>query len=122
MSKWKNIVISRDMIKAETPRSVLFYMPYNSEYKGYCFWHPAKVIRGDCNFVSLGYTDEFVFRLKKYGQGRYNKGETIEELEITAEDFERAFDGNPELEPLLYEPEPLEPENATAHPDLIDEV
>ena len=39
---------------------------------GYSFWHPAKLVSSGRNSfsVSIGYTDDFTFRLKKYGKGR----------------------------------------------------
>lgn len=60
---------------------------------GYKFWHPSKLVKKGRNSyaVSLGYTDDFIFRLKKYGNGRYNKYDVIDEKEITGKEFEEAF-------------------------------
>lgn len=91
---WKNINVNNQNIEVETSKSVLIKMPNNSDYKGYKFWHPAKLVRSgrNSNAVSLGYTDEFTFKLKKYGNGKYNRNEVIDEVEIDAEEFEIAFD------------------------------
>jgi hypothetical protein len=90
---WKNININKQNIEAKTERSVLINMPHKSDYDGYSFWHPAKLVRKGrhSNAVSIGYTDEFKFKLKKYGKGRYNQSEVIREKEINAEEFEKAF-------------------------------
>lgn len=90
---WKNININKNMIRHETGTAVLIAMPHNSEWDGYVFWHPAKLVRSGrhSNAVSIGYTDSFTFRLKKYGKGKYNQSEVIDEENIGAEEFEEAF-------------------------------
>lgn len=90
---WKNININRQNIKTETSKSVLIQMPHNSNYDGYSFWYPAKLVRNgkNSNAISVAYNDEFVFRLKKYGNGKYNKFDVIDEEEIDVEEFEEAF-------------------------------
>lgn len=89
MSDWKNININMQNIETNTSRSVLIKMPNNSEYKGFKFWHPAKLVRHGrhSNAVSIGYTDEFTFRLFKTNK-HY---EIVEEEEIDVEEFEEAF-------------------------------
>lgn len=90
---WKNININKQNIKTETANAVLFKMPHKSGYDGFVFWHPSKLVREGrhSNAVSIGYTDDFKFRLKKYGNGRFNSNEVIDEKEITAAEFEEAF-------------------------------
>lgn len=91
--KWKNININANQIKADTGKAVLIALPHNSEYDGYAFWHTSKLIRKGKNTaaVSLSYTDEFTFTLKKYGKGKYNSREVIDEKVIDIEEFENAF-------------------------------
>lgn len=93
MANWKNININTNQIKAETGKAVLIAMPHNSDYDGYVFWHTSKLIRNGRHSasVSLGYTDDFTFTLKKYGKGRYNSREVIDEKVIDVEEFENAF-------------------------------
>lgn len=90
---WKNININKQNIKTETASAVLFKMPHNSRYDGFVFWHSSKLVREGrhSNAVSIGYTDDFKFKLKKYGNGKYNSHEVIDEKEITAAEFEEAF-------------------------------
>ena len=90
---WKNININKQNIKAETNKSVLISMPHKSKYNGFDFWHSAKLIRAGrhSNAISVGYTDDFKFKLYKYGKGRYNSRDVIEEIEINVDEFEKAF-------------------------------
>ena len=87
---WKNQVINLQNIKAKTEKAVLIQMPHKSKYDGFCFWHPTKLLRNGSHSYekSISYTDEFVFKLKKYGQGKYNQNKVIKEIEISAQQFE----------------------------------
>lgn len=91
--EWKNLNINKQNIDVETSRSVLIKMPHNSDFDGYKFWHPSKLVRKgrNSNSVSISYNDEFTFNLKKYENGKYNKREVIDEIEIDTEEFENAF-------------------------------
>lgn len=90
---WKNININKQNIEAETGKAILIKMPNNSNYKGFMFWHPTKLVRDgrNKNAVSIGYNDEFTFDLKKLGNGKYNKMDVIDEIKISVEEFEEAF-------------------------------
>lgn len=91
---WKTIEINKQNIETDTGKSVLIKMPNKSKYAGYKFWHPAKlVIYGSNSYArSVSYTDDFTFKLKKYGNGKHNKFDVINEIEISVEEFEEAFD------------------------------
>ena len=93
MKEWKNLFINVQNIETETEKAVLIKMPNNSEYAGYCFWHPQKLIRaGKHSYsIALSYNDDFVFKLKKYGQGKYNKSKVIDAIELTAQQLEEAL-------------------------------
>lgn len=90
---WKNIEINVQNIEINTGKATLIKMPNNSEYAGYKFWHPSKLVRYGSNSYarSIGYTDNFTFKLFKNGKGKYNKFDVIDEVEIDAEEFEEAF-------------------------------
>lgn len=90
---WKNINFNIQNIEHETGKATLIKMPNNSEYKGYSFWHPSKLIRnGKHSYsASLGYTDTFEFKLVKYGKGKHNSSEILEEIKIDVATFEEAF-------------------------------
>jgi hypothetical protein len=68
-------------------------MPNNSQYKNYSFWHPNKLTKEGphTNAITLKYFDGFVFKLKKYGRGKYNKYDILKEDEISVEEFEEIF-------------------------------
>lgn len=118
---WKNIEINLQNIETETEKAVLIKMPNNSNYAGYKFWHPSKLVRYGSNSYarSIGYTDQFTFKLKKYGNGKWNKTQVIDEKEISVEEFEEAFDcmksctrpkDNEESYLIVEEPEKVEKE------------
>ena len=93
MSCWKNIEISKNNVQADSGRAILIAFPHSSEFDGFCFWHPSKLVRTgrNSNSLSVGYTDDFQFRILKYGKGKYNSKEIISEMEIGVLDFEEAF-------------------------------
>ena len=90
---WKNAQINIQNIETDTGKATLIKMPNKGNYAGYKFWHPSKLVREGNNSysASIGYTDDFTFKLKKYGNGRYNKYDVISETEIGAEEFEEEF-------------------------------
>ena len=90
---WKNVNINTNLIKTETSKSVLINCPHSSKYDGFCFWHSAKLVRNGRHSaaVSIGYTDDFTFKLKKYGKGKYNSRDVISEVEISVSEFEEMF-------------------------------
>lgn len=88
---WKNIIINESQIEATTERSYLIKVPGGDGWK---FWHPAKCVHERGDQYSLGYTDDFVFRLFRNGQGHYNFKEKIAEKEVGADEIEQLFAGN----------------------------
>lgn len=92
--EWKNININKQQVETSTAKAVLIKMPNNSNYKGYMFWHPVKLVRDSKhrNALSIGYNDNFIFNLIKSGKGKYNKNSIISEQKIGVEDFEDAFE------------------------------
>lgn len=120
---WREIKINRQNIKAESGKAVLVACPRHSPLNGFRFWHPLSLVRvGDrLSSIRIRYTDDFVFRLKKYGQGKYNRGELIEERHVGYMDVEEAFGQNGEMT-TIHIPDELEPEGADADKELIDEA
>ena len=91
--KWKNIQINVQNVETETGKATLIKMPNKSNYAGYKFWHPSKLIRNGRNSyaLSVSYNDTFKFKLFKNGKGKYNSFDKIDEIEISVEEFEEAF-------------------------------
>jgi hypothetical protein len=79
---WKNVQINIQNIEAQTDRAVLFKCPHKSKYDSFSFWHPAKLVReGKHSYaVSVSYTDDFEFTLRRYGR----TGNIINEKNIGA--------------------------------------
>lgn len=91
---WKNISINLNQIQVETEKSILINCPHNSSYDGYSFWYPSKLVRSGRHSysISIGYNDDFKFKLIKYGKGKWNSRDIIDKIEISVEEFEEMFD------------------------------
>jgi hypothetical protein len=93
-SKWHKIFFNSNNIKAETNSGIMILMPNKSQYIGYVFWISKKLVRyqgGRGYFYTFSFRDDFVFKLKKYGQGIYNKLDVIREFSIGADEMLDAF-------------------------------
>lgn len=87
---WKNLEFNSNNVQVETPASILIKIP-GTKLK---FWHPAKLVKykGKSGYlINIGYTDEFKFKLFRTGEGKYNFRDKIEEIELTASEFENRF-------------------------------
>lgn len=124
---WKNININIQNIEASTERSVLVKMPNKSKYVGFKFWHPAKLIRNGRHSyaVSLGYTDEFKFKLFKTGA----RNKVVKSVEIDSKEFEQVFDvmneninEKQQKEIEVHIPKKIEaPKKVTINEELLDD-
>lgn len=114
---WKTSEFNRQNIKKETDRAVLINCPHSSDYDGYSFWFPASLVReGSHSYaVTISYTDEFVFKLKKYGKGKYNRYDVIDEVELTSDDIADVFSG------VICEKKQVSPYE-THKPELLNAV
>lgn len=123
---WRKININKQNIKVDTGMAVLIACPHKSDFDGYTFWYPSRLVReGDhSNTISISYTEEFIFRLKKYGKGKYNSREVLDEVQLAYDEIEEVFkcmdDTDDFGEPEIYTPAPLEPEHAEVDESLID--
>ena len=123
---WKRIKLYPNQIRTTTQTAALIKMPPRSGFAGWVFWHPIKCIHEhDGQMTEMVYTEDFVFRLKRYGNQPYNKFTVQEQREITALDLEDAFRLNGDVyfdyEPELYKPPRIDPEGTVADEELIDD-
>lgn len=93
MTDWKKVTSNSNLIQANTEKAVLIKLP-KSKLK---FWHPAKCVKvhGKKGYLlSISYTDSFKFKCFRNGEGKYNFKDKIEEVELTAKEFEAYFDAS----------------------------
>lgn len=81
---WHKITISANSIEASTDKAVLIKMKHKSNYDGFVFWHPKKLVREEGKAYTFSFNDDFKFKLKKYGQGKWNNRDVVREDEIGA--------------------------------------
>lgn len=94
MGKWEKVYIESLNVKSETTKATLINMPSKSEYRGYAFWHPSKLINyvGTNGYLcEIVFTEEFKFVLKKYGNGKFNFNRVLDEKTIDVEEFKEAL-------------------------------
>ncbi|MGN0805337.1 MAG: hypothetical protein ACI4MS_08140 [Candidatus Coproplasma sp.] len=90
------------------------------------FWHSAKLVREGRHggAVSISYTEDFVFNLKKYGKNR----DVLDEIQLGYDELEYVFGVMDEninaptfkSEYETHKPEPKEAETIKADASLID--
>lgn len=81
---WHKITISENNIEASTNKAVLIKMKHNSNFDGFVFWHPKKLVREEGKMLTFSFNDEFKFNLKKYGQGKWNCRDVVREENVGA--------------------------------------
>lgn len=105
---WKTIQFNKQNIEYETNKAMLIKLPQNSNYKGYKFWHPSKLVRemkkGKGYFLTLSYTDDFNFKIFKTDKrGKKITEETVDGEEIALQ-FGMLIDANEESYLEVTEP------------------
>ena len=89
---WHKVYFNSQNIEHETAKATLIKMPNKSEYAGYKFWHPAKLVReegGKGYHMSFSFAEDFEFTLRKYGQNHQVTDEKIIGLDEMLESFEQ---------------------------------
>lgn len=91
--EWNKIYIHNNQLETKTQKVALIKMPGKSQYAGYKFWHPLKLVRTEkvTGGLSFSFNNEFVFRIFKNGQGRYNWKDVIDEKNLTPEEIKNVF-------------------------------
>lgn len=90
---WKKLNVNSNMVQADAPNALLIGMPNKSEYAGYSFWISKKLVRSGKHPAALeiSYKDDFIFHLLKYGNGRFNSREIIDDIPLAADEMEEAL-------------------------------
>ena len=89
---WHKVYFNSQNIEHDTAKAVLIKMPNKSEYAGYKFWHPTKLVReegGKGYHMSFSFTEEFQYMIRKYGQNRQVTAEKIIGWDEMLEAFEQ---------------------------------
>lgn len=89
---WHKVYFNSQNIEHDTAKAVLIKMPNKSEYAGYKFWHPTKLVReegGKGYHMSFSFTEEFQFTIRKHGQNRQVTAEKIIGWDEMLEAFEQ---------------------------------
>lgn len=123
MATWKSAIMKEENIIYRTERSVLIKMPDGSSYKGFKFWHPKKLVEYMCGDCYIRFSDEFVFKLFKNGNGRFNRREIVDQKEVSWRIIEEVMEHDYYriLDPYeTHVPEHLEPEKAEVLEELLD--
>lgn len=98
---WKVIRFNALNIKVQNIKSCMIQMPNSSKYKGWAFWHPRKLVRevgGKGYWLSLSYTDEWIFTLTKNGNKKTISVAALEEAFESSDNSIRAYDNTSYLE------------------------
>lgn len=118
---WKTIQFNKQNIEHETGAAVLIKLPNRSEYKNYKFWHPAKLVRemrkGNGYFLTLSYTDEFVFKVFKTDK----RGNKLDEIEFSGDSLAEYFNQLTEADDSSYL-EITEPVKVNKKVEIIKEL
>lgn len=111
---WHKVYFNSQNIEHDTAKAVLIKMPNKSEYAGYKFWHPTKLVReegGRGYHMSFSFTEEFQFTIRKHGQNRQVTAEKIIGWDEMLEAFEQVNEqicGHEETYLEVAEPEKVD--------------
>lgn len=89
---WESIIVTRDQVGDIVGNSVVIHMPRSSDYDGWYFFHPAKLVRQRNWYYTISFTKEFKFNLRKNGKGKWNKFDVIAERTIDHEQLKKQFE------------------------------
>ena len=101
---WYKINFNALNIEYETEKATLIKIPRNSNYAGYCFWHPKKLVReneiGKGYFLTFSFDETFKFKLQKFSNSKFKK-ELLDEVILDYEEIQNEFEvGNETIEEI----------------------
>lgn len=90
--QWKSLNINKNQIEHETAKAVLVRCPNNSEYKGYTFWWPKKLIHEGANSAALRLSYNPMMSEFKVFKTTPKTFQRVAEDVLGAEDIEQIFE------------------------------
>lgn len=125
MAQWFKFPVNIQNIKHETEKAVLIAMPHNSDYDGFEFWYPKKLVRNGSNsyevFVSI--SDTFRVTLKRVSEKTFK---VLDERIVGYEELLDAFGKAPSVpvvdlreKVVTHVPEKLNPVKVEANASLV---
>ena len=101
---WYKVNFNALNIEYETEKATLIKIPRNSNYPGYCFWHPKKLVReneiGKGYFLTFSFDESFKFKLQKFSNSKFKK-ELLDEVILDYEEIQNEFEvGNETIEEI----------------------
>lgn len=133
---WYKVNFNALNIEYETEKATLIKMPRNSNYPGYCFWYPKKLVReneiGKGYFLTFSFDETFKFKLQKFSNSKFKK-ELLDEVILDYEEIQNEFEvGNETIEEIekqvkeneiityeIIKPEKIEDKEVTIDSELI---
>lgn len=121
LDDWIYIRVPQDAFVASSRKSYKIAMPHNCDLRGYCIWFPRKLTIGNDDLIDQIYFNKsYTFRALKYGQGKFNRYEVLDERMISGEELAEIL-SDYQFRPLIHKPEKLEPVKTEPLPELLDE-
>lgn len=120
---WHKIYFNKQNIQTETSKATLIKMPHSSNYDGWLFWHPSKLVReegGKGYHLSFSFSDTWEFKIFKQYKNKKGPEQTISIKEMkeafgaSDESIEKAKEAHDAKENESYlhvsEPQPINKE------------
>ena len=97
MSEWKSFEIPAKLVGEErisqsayvTTYQTEILLPKKSEYSGYHFWHPSKLVSGNFSMAKIIYNDTFTFTLVKKDR---EPGKRYKRYKLTAKELAAVYE------------------------------
>lgn len=107
---WYKVRFNAQNVEHNTGKAVLIKMPNKSQWKGYKFWHPSKLVReegGKGYFLSFSFTEEFQFKVfTKTKEYILDYKEILEEFQVGNDSIEQAITNHEKPSSYLIVDEP----------------
>lgn len=125
-NEWKKVAVNVQNIKYETAKAVLIAMPHNSDYDGFAFWFPKKLVRDGSHSYECALSVPPDMEIKATRKGK--SGAVLAEKVLSVNDLLEAFGEyrgysksrkTPKEETVHHTPKALKAEKAEADAALI---